>query len=150
MDYDENIRVPDDVIIDKLVTNKNVFLTEEEEINMAIFQSIECCKEIQQQHYDYEDEILKNYHTTRCEREKMFEGLLFSLKKISKYDKKIEQLSDLLKDIINAYCLGYIEKYQVDEVTYNNIFQQLSSIRTDKIGIGHLQTILQIENIDEL
>lgn len=49
---------------------------------------------------------------------------------------------EIIEPIIDAYCNHIIETYFVDEETFQSIFKNLNSIRTDKKNIDFLKTII--------
>lgn len=149
-EVDESVRLPDDVKVEQLVECSSLFplqfpLTEEEEINMVILSSIQDQKKIQNQQDEYEENILQKYEEMKVEREKELKGLILALKKLAKYDKKVKEVLDLIENIIESYCLGYMNECSLDVVTYDIIFCELSSIRIDKSVIEKLKTIIKSE-----
>jgi hypothetical protein len=142
---DDNIRKPDDVILDRLSAGSSV-LSEEQEISMAILASIQDCQIFQKQQDDFESNIIEKYNVAREEREKLFNPFCNSLKKLAKYDKKIEEIFEIVNAIIESYCLGYLDHCEIDDVTYEKIFKELGNVRIDKNAVELLKTILQKNN----
>jgi hypothetical protein len=138
----DNIRKPDSVKIDRLLDEPS-FLSEEQEISMAILASIQDCQHYQKQQDDFETDIVEKYNVAREEREKLFNPFCNALKKLVKYDKKIEEIFEIVNAVIESYCLGYVEHCEIDDVTYDKIFKELGSVRTDKNAVELLKTILQ-------
>jgi hypothetical protein len=144
-DDDDNIRKPDDIKIDNLL-EESAFLSEDQEINMAILASIQDCKNYQKQQDEFENDIVEKYNVAREEREKQFQPFCNSLKKLAKYDKKIEEIVEIVNAIIDSYCLGIFQHCEIDGETYNKIFGELASVRVDKNAVELLKTIVQKNN----
>jgi len=142
---DDNIRKPDDIKIDNLL-EESAFLSEDQEINMAILASIQDCKNYQKQQDEFENDIVEKYNVAREEREKQFQPFCNSLKKLAKYDKKIEEIVEIVNAIIDSYCLGIFQHCEIDGETYNKIFGELASVRVDKNAVELLKTIVQKNN----
>lgn len=150
-DNDENeiIRTPDEVIVEQLVEpiEKTVPLTEEEETNMAILNSIQDFKVTQKEQDEYEELLLNDFQKMKEEREQKVKSVICRLKKLAKFDKPLAEILDLVDGIISAYCLGYIDNYELDMITYDKIFAELSTIRIDKKEIESFKEILKREKL---
>jgi hypothetical protein len=99
-------------------------------------------KEYQKQQDDYEEMILKEFNEMKSKRETQVKDLVFKLKTLSRLDKGIEDLYCLIEPISEAYCLGYINYYAFDEITYNKIFAELKTIKINPDVIECLKTII--------
>ena len=76
-------------------------------------------------------------------RRKMFEKLLFDLNRISKFDREIREIFNIIEPIIECYSSPqYMNTYQLDNITYEKIFSLLATIRTDKTCIENLKNII--------
>jgi hypothetical protein len=150
-DNDENeiIRSPDEVIVEQLVEpmGQTVPLTEEEETNMAILNSIQDFKVTQKEQDEYEELLLNDFQKMKEEREQKVKSIMKTLKKLSKFDKPLAEILDLIDGIITAYCLGYIDNYELDMITYDKIFAELSTIRIDKSDIESFKEIIKREKL---
>lgn len=150
-DNDENeiIRTPDEVIVEQLVEpiEKTVSLTEEEETNMAILNSIQDFKVTQKEQDEYEELLLNDFQKMKEEREQKVKSIMKTLKKLSKFDENLAEIFDLVDGIITAYCLGYIDNYELDMITYDKIFAELSTIRIDKSDIESFKEIIKREKL---
>lgn len=148
-DNDENeiIRTPDEVIVEQLIEpiEKTVPLTEEEETNMAILNSIQDFKVTQKEQDEYEELLLNDFQKMKEEREQKVKSIMNTLKKLAKFDKPLAEILDLIDGIISAYCLGYIDNYELDMITYDKIFAELSTIRIDKSDIESFKEIIKRE-----
>ena len=150
-DSDENeiIRSPDEVIVEQLIEpmEQTVPLTEEEETNMAILNSIQDFKVTQKEQDEYEKLVLNDFQKMKEEREQKVKSVICRLKKLAKFDKPLAEILDLIDGIISAYCLGYIDNYELDTITYDKIFAELSTIRIDKSDIESFKEIIKREKL---
>jgi hypothetical protein len=115
INIEEYIRPPDKVKKERLIW-------QEEEFEEDILQNM----------VDYEKEIQKYFVEEKMRRKEIFNVLLFKMKKISNYDKEVEEIYNIIEPIIESYCEQVIQYYEVDKVTYERIFNIVSSIRVDK------------------
>jgi hypothetical protein len=115
INIEEYIRPPDKVKKERLIW-------QEEEFEEDILQNM----------VDYEKEIQKYFVEEKMRRKEIFNVLLFKIKKISNYDKEVEEIYNIIEPIIESYCEQVIQYYEVDKVTYERIFNIVSSIRVDK------------------
>jgi hypothetical protein len=81
---------------------------------------------------DYEKEIQKFFIEEKDRRKKIFNSLLFKMKQLSNYDKEVEEIYNIIEPIIESYCEQVIQYYEVDKITYERIFNILSTIRINK------------------
>ena len=150
-DNDENeiIRSPDEVIVEQLIEpmEQTVPLSEEEETNMAILNSIQDFKVTQKEQDEYEKLVLNDFQKMKEEREQKVKSVIITLKKLAKFDKQLAEILDLVDGIISAYCLGYVDQYELDTITYDKIFNELSTIRIDKKEIESFKEILKREKL---
>ena len=140
-DEDEDkVRSPDKVKREKLMDDLEE--SDDDEFNYAIHLSINEFQKQEELNKKFEDELINNYHNLIKERKEIFHPLLLELIRLSKYDKEIKEIYEILKPIIHSYCLQNIEFIDFDAITYTKIFKTLSSIRTDKKSIEILKTII--------
>ena len=137
---DDNIRPPDVVVSEQLLedTRSNF----EKEIDEALYLSFQDMREKEDLSRKYEEQILKDYNEETFKRKQIFEKFLFDLNKISKIDKEIREIYDIIEPIIESYCNQYIHKCEFDEETYEKIFKLLGKVRTDKTALELLKTII--------
>ena len=134
--FNENIRLPDEVKKERLCQdNRSNF---EEEMEEAIKCSLQEHEEISK---NYEDKLINEYLLETNKRRDTFKSILFDLSKLIKYDQNIKEIYEIIEPIIDAYCSQYIQNYEIDEITYNRIFKVIGTIRTDKKNIELLKTI---------
>ena len=139
-DYDEDIRPPDEVKREKLISNNDTFHDTELEkvLYLSMLEAMEQEKKIQ----EYEENIVNEYIKEKDNRREKFSKLLLDLNKVSKFDKTLRDTYEIIEPIIDAYCNQFIETYLVDDDTFQSIFKNLNSIRTDKKNIDILKTII--------
>ena len=137
--FNENIRIPDEVKKERLCQdNRSNFEKEMEEMEEAIKYSLQEHEEISK---NYEDKLINEYLLETNKRRDNFKSILFDLSKLIKYDQNIKEIYEIIEPIIDAYCSQYIQNYEIDEITYNRIFKVIGTIRTDKKNIELLKTI---------
>lgn len=144
IDNNENeIRPPDNVFREQLISNVNIIYDDElEEIQKAIQLSIKENLDQQEVYNKYEEMIMEEYEKEKCIRRDKFRDLLFDLNKLSKYDKKIKDIFVIIEPIIESYCNQIFDLQQIDKDLYEDIFLYLSKIRTNKKNIENLKSIL--------
>ena len=139
MNEEDTIRDPDTEYTDQLVEPS----IEDQTMNQVIQTSLQEWKEHSQANEEYEQRIMQQYTETRLEREGIFKSFIVTLKKLAKYDKNMEEILDLLENIIESYCLGYMEVCELDRETVDKIFKEISKIRVEKKVIELLHNLLQ-------
>ena len=137
---DDNIRPPDSVVSNQLLEDTRSDF--EKEMDEAIYLSYQEIREKQEFARKYEEQLLKDYNEESCKRKQAFEKFLFDLKKVSKIDKEIRDIYDIIDPIIESYCSQCINNCDLDIETYEKIFNLLGKIRTDKDAIEILKTII--------
>ena len=110
----------------------------EEAINLSSMEYRE--KEIKNERF--EEEIIANYYKVSNERRDLFREFLFDLGKLIRFDKETKEIYEIIEPIIDSYCNQYIDKCELDEITYDRIFNALKGIRTNKKNIDHLANLL--------
>ena len=136
----ETVRAPDKVKKDQLFEdNRSEF---EKQTDEALYLSLQELKEQQEVHQHYEDEILNEYLCETKKRKEIFRELLFDMNKLSRFDKDIKEIYEIIEPIIDTYCGQFINFCELDEETYDKIFTVLGTIRTNKKNIETLQTII--------
>ena len=147
---EDNIRPPDKVkreqLLDDYFTNENDNYNDkntfEKETEDAIYLSLYELNEQQKQNKAYEDEIIDKYLNETNQRREKFRELLEDMNKISKYDKELKEIYDIIDPIIDLYCNQYIEFYDFDTETYAKIFKIMGTLRNSKQKIELLKTII--------
>lgn len=137
---EDNIRIPDEIICDQLLEDTRSQF--EKQIDEAIQLSIKDINEQQINNMKYEEEILKEYNDETNRRQKLFKDFLCSLVKLTKFDKEINDIYNILEPIIESYCNQCIKTCDLDKATYDKIFSLLKKIRIDKTALETLNTIV--------
>ena len=139
-DTEDNIRPPDEAKTEQLLedTRSNF----EKEIDEAIYLSYQDIREKQELSRKYEEQILKEYNEESNKRRDIFRDLLLSLNKISRFDKEIREIYEIIDPIIDSYCSQYIEICELDEKTYDKIFGLLKKIRNNQLVFNLLKEII--------
>jgi hypothetical protein len=114
----------------------------DKELEEALYLSMKETIDEQKRNLEYEEQIMNGYLNETCKRREKFYDLLFDLNKLSKFDKTIKEMYQVIEPMIETYCNQFVEFYNVDEETYTNIFKTLSTIRTNKKNIENLKTII--------
>jgi len=144
-DFDE-IRPPDEVIRERLVQDtedtEDTRCEFQKQIDEALSLSMQDAINQEKIHQEYEDKILYEHVKESNERRGKFDKLLLDIIKLTKFDRIIKEVYEIIEPIIYNYCQKYIETWETDEETYNTIFKTLSTLRTDKKAIELLKTII--------
>ena len=90
----------------------------------------------------FEEEIIANYYKISNDRKEQFREFLFDLGKLIRFDKETKEIYEIIEPIIDSYCNQFIDKCELDEITYDRIFKALKSIRTNKKNIERLANLL--------
>jgi hypothetical protein len=138
-DTDE-IRPPDQIKKEQLMEDTRSEY--DREIEEAIYLSMQEVRDQEILNEKFEEEIINKYINGRNERREKFSDLLINMNKLFKFDKDIKELYNFLEPIIEAYCNYYIVNYEVDEKTYDKIFQVLGTIRINKNTLDILKEII--------
>jgi hypothetical protein len=134
------IRQPDEVVTERLLEDTRCDF--QKQIDEALRLSMQEVINQEKNNQAYEDEIVNNYLKEATERREKFVKLLMDIRKLIKFDKKIKEVYEIIDPIIYTYCEQHIEIWETDEETYEKIFKNLSTIRTDKTAIEILKTII--------
>lgn len=138
--YEDNIRPPDEVIRETLIEdNRNDF---EKQIDEAIELSMKYINEQQIYNMNYEEEILQEYAKETKRRKDLFTDFLTTLKKLTRYDKEVKNIYEIIDPIIDSYCSQLIQSCNLDRETHNKIFDTLKNLRIDQSVLNTLKTII--------
>ena len=143
-DDETDIRIPDSTHQEQLLDDDRSQY--QREIDEALNQSMKEMIDYNIKSTDYERQIIEEYNTETKKRISLLEPILFEINKVSKFDKDIKELNQIIKPIIDSYCNMLIDHYEFDELTYNSIFKQISSLRISKLNINVLESILVIKD----
>ncbi len=139
-DTEDNIRPPDEAKMEQLLEDTRSDF--EKEIDEAIYLSYQDIREKQELSRKYEEQILKEYNEESNRRRDIFRDFLLSLNKISRFDKEIREIYEIIDPIIDSYCNQYIEICELDEKTYDKIFGLLKKIRNNQSAFNLLKEII--------
>ena len=132
-DIGDNIRPADGVKSELL--HQDTRIEYEKELEEAINLSSMEYREKEIKNEKFEEEIIANYYKVSNERRDIFREFLFDLGKLIRFDKETKEIYEIIQPIIESYCDQFIEICELDEITYDRIFNALKSIRTNKKNI---------------
>jgi len=144
---EDYIRKPDKVIKETLLDfDSNIQNDYDIELEKALKISMDeyfgLCKNSE----DYETQIIEEYNKEMINRQKLINPIIFEIERISKYDKSYIELYQLLEPILQLYIQQYLNYYECNFETYNQIFNKLSKIRLNKDKLDLLKTIFILLN----
>lgn len=137
---EDNIRAPDEVIRETLLEDTRSDF--EKQLDEAMYLSMQ---EIQQQreiNKQYEEDLLKNYVDETNRRLNLFKNFMANMNKLCRFDNEVREIYNILEPIIESYCGQYFETCELDEETYDKIFNTLKKIRNDQQAFDTLKTII--------
>jgi len=137
---EDNIRPPDEVVRETLLEDTRSDF--EKQIDEAMYLSMQEINQQREINREYEEQLLKDYADETKRRKEIFKDFLFNLNKIGKFDKEVRDIYDILDPIIESYCGRYFETCELDEGTYDKIFDTLKKIRNDQKAFDTLKTII--------
>lgn len=139
-DNEDNIRPPDEVISEQLLEDdRDEF---QKQMDEAMYLSMQETTRQRDINREYEEQILKDYRSETNRRTEIFKDFLFNLNKVGKFDKEVREIYDILDPIIESYCGQFIETCELDEETYEKIFNTLKKIRNNQQTLDTLKTII--------
>jgi len=139
-DNEDNIRLPDEVISEQLLEDdRDEF---QKQMDEAMYLSMQETTRQRDINREYEEQLLKDYAAETNRRTEIFKDFLFNLNKVGKFDKEVREIYDILDPIIDSYCGQYIETCELDEETYEKIFNTLKKIRNNQQTLDTLKTII--------
>ncbi len=141
--FDDNIRPPDEIKVEQLLEDTRSEY--EKQIDEAMYLSFQEIKNQEELYKKYEEQLLRDYNDETNKRNEHFKKFIFDLNKLSKIDKEVKNIFNIIEPIIESYCLQYIQTCELDIETYEKIFKLLDKIRTDKSAVETLKTIIIID-----
>jgi len=139
---EEDIRKPDIVVKEQLLDISDEDLDLEEAIQKSMTEYYGSCIKFE----EYESQIIEEYNQETLNRKKIINPIIFEIDKVSKYDKSYVELYQLLEPILQLYIQQYLNYYECDFETYNQIFNKLSKIRLNKDKLELLKNIFILLN----
>jgi len=141
---DNNLRVPDLVKKEQLLQDTRSEY--EKQMDEALYLSIQDFKKQEEINEKYEEQIINEHARIISERKELFREILFDLNKLTRFDKDIKEIYEIIEPIIDYYCSQYINQYEIDSETYDRIFKVIGNVRTNKNNIELLKKLI-IKNI---
>jgi len=150
-DYD-NVRPPDPTITEQLIepdefsynyyddNYSNNFINEYDNIDEILKQSLIDFEEEEEQKMNKllmakKQELIEKYVTIKKK-----------LQKIQGHDLTNKDIYETVISIIEMYEMEYLNKYMLEETSYNNIFKIIKTIRLSKEEFSLLETLIVIAN----
>jgi hypothetical protein len=138
--FDEEIRPPDETKREQLT--EDVRSEFDIELEKVLYLTMQEVRDEEIKNHKFEEEIINNYAEQQRKRRELFRDLLVNMSKLSKFDKDIKDLYEFIDPIIEAYCLDFIQFYEIDQETHKKVFQVLGTIRVNKNILDTLTKIL--------
>ena len=140
---EENIRKPDEVVRETLLEdNRDNY---QKQIDEAMYLSMQEMNQEREINHEYEEKILKDYADETNRRVNLFKNFMANITKLCKFDNEVREIYNILDPIIDSYCGQFIETCELDQQTYDKIFDILKKIRNDQQAFDTLKTIILIE-----
>lgn len=140
---ENNIRPPDEVISEQLINDGRSDF--QKQLDEAIYLSIQEINQQREINIQYEEQLLKEYSDETNRRTDLFKNFKVNMIKLSKFDKEIKDVYNIIEPIIDSYCGQYIQTCELDKETYNKIFSIIKKIRNEQIVFNALKEIILIE-----
>lgn len=140
MDNDDTIRQPDSIYSDQLMEDERSDF--DKELEEAIYLSMKDINDREDINAKFEEEIILKYSQETCKRKEIFKKFIFDLNKVSKVDKDIREILEIIEPIIDSYCSQTFDICSLEHEMHKKIFHLLTKIRTDKQAIELLKTII--------
>ena len=145
-DNDLNIRSPDPVIRERLVDygnnddfanyNYNYLETNNNDIDRILKESLEEFELAEEQ------KIQEMLAIERSEKAKKYTIIKEKLQKIQGHDLSNKDTYGTIISIIELYEADFIESYFLDEISFNNVFKLLRTIRLTKEDLDLLGSLI--------
>ena len=140
---EDNIRKPDEVVRETLLEdNRDNY---QKQIDEAMYLSMQEMNQEREINHEYEEKILKDYADETNRRVNLFKNFMANITKLCKFDNEVREIYNILDPIIDSYCGQFIETCELEQKTYDKIFDILKKIRNDQQAFDTLKTIILIE-----
>ena len=141
---DNNVRAPDKTKKEQLLQdNRSEY---DKQMDEAMYLSVQEFKKQEEVNQKYEEDLINEHNKITNERKNLFRGFLFDLNKLTRLDKDMKEIYEIIEPIIDYYCAQYINQCEIDSETYDRIFKVIGNVRTDKNAIELLKNILVKSN----
>jgi len=143
---DDEIRPPDEVKRERLIDNDNwiplslpmMKTTEELEIEEAIRLSNAAMD-------TYEEEQIQKLINELHFKKNKFKNINFIFKRVSKFDKEVAEIYEIVEHAIDKYIVGDIQTYGWDKETYERIFKTIKNLRFNEQEVNTLKELFYVE-----
>ena len=137
---DHNVRAPDKIKKEQLLQdNRSEYEQQEEDARYWSLLEFNEQKELNEK---YEEDTINEHKRIIIERRELFRGFLFDLNKLTRFDKDMKEIYEIIEPIIDCYCAQYMKQCELDPITYDRIFKVIGNIRTDKNVIELLKNVI--------
>ena len=137
---DNNVRAPDNAKKEQLLQDTRSEY--DKQMDEAMYLSIQEFKKQEEVNQKYEEDIINEHIKIVNDRKESFRGFLFDLNKLTRFDKDMKEIYEIIEPIIDCYCAQYMNQCEIDTVTHDRIFKVIGNIRTDKNAMELLKKIL--------
>ncbi len=137
---DNNVRAPDNIKKEQLLQDTRSEY--DKQMDEAMYLSVQEFKNQEEINQKYEEDIINEHNKIIVERKNLFRGFLFDLNKLTRFDKDMKEIYEIIEPIIDYYCAQYIAQCEIDAVTHDRIFKVIGNVRTDKNAMELLKKIL--------
>ncbi len=127
MEDEDFVRQPDNVVREQLLNDDRSEF--QKQIDEAIYLSVQELNNQRILYKEFEDQLVKDYTNETNRRTELFKDFLFNLNKIGKFDREVQEIFNILDPIIESYCNQFIQTCEMDQETYDKIFNTLRKIR---------------------
>lgn len=127
MEDEDYVRQPDNVVREQLLNDDRSEF--QKQIDEAIYLSVQELNNQRILYKEFEDQLVKDYTNETNRRTELFKDFLFNLNKIGKFDREVQEIFNILDPIIESYCNQFIQTCEMDQETYDKIFNTLRKIR---------------------
>ena len=138
-DDDEYIRPPDEVKRERLVDLDNEAWGAQYREEFELAEAIRISNELAEKD---DNERMEQYMNEINERREKFKNIHFIFKRVSKYDKDVYDIYEIVNDVIESYIVGVIQSYELDKETYDRIFNVIEKMRFSESERQVLKSIL--------
>lgn len=137
---EDNIRKPDEVIRETLIEdNRDNY---QKQIDEVMYLSMQEMNQERVMNHQYEEKLLKDYADETNRRVNLFKNFMANITKLCKFDNEVREIYNIIDPIIESYCGQFIESCELDQQTYDKIFDILKKIRNDQQAFATLKTII--------
>jgi len=137
---EDNIRAPDEVVRETLLEDTRSDF--EKQLDEAMYLSMQEMNQQRDINQQYEEQLLKDYSDETKRRVNLFKNFMTNMTKLCRFDQEVRHVYNIIEPIIESYCGQCIETCELDEGTYDTIFNTLKKIRNDQQAFDTLKTII--------